>query len=532
MLARLRRQSDALLSYEQVARQLRLAERSERGVKPIPLAAIIGSVGRAADFTRDFLPRRAQDEQRWASVRAAFGDPNSQGIPPIDVYQVGEVYFVLDGNHRVSVARRAGMTYIDARVIEISSPVPLTPDMTPEDLICQAEYADFLQATGLNFALHDYSLDVALCGQYPKLLQQISAYQIFLNRTQAAELSLAQAAADWLEHVYTPVIQTIRAHDMLRWFPEHTETDLYLWVTEHQKELEQELGWAIAPDAAVTDLAARASEAARRRVTAPEFWRSARLTDRYLDHLFLSLLVGLSPSPASWNALEQAILIAQRERAPVYGLHIARSEKFQSSADGKELHERFHARLATANVAGELAIESGNVARKISERARLSDLSVLHLAHPPARSVTALTSGWRSLLQNVARPMLAVPGAPSHLKHALLLFDASPKSMQALFVVAYMAEMWNTALSVLTPRENAPGAADARAHARAYLELHEVNANYFSAGDTADAILDALNQSGADIVLVGSDSGALWQLRGQSPASFLLRTSLVPVLIC
>src|SRR5512137_2598819 len=100
-LARLTGKSNELLSYEEVAEKLKLNVRSEHGVYDIPLDAIVGSVGRYTDFTRSFLPLRNNDQERWARVKAAIDNPNGIGLPPIDVYKVGAVYFVLDGNHRV-----------------------------------------------------------------------------------------------------------------------------------------------------------------------------------------------------------------------------------------------------------------------------------------------------------------------------------------------------------------------------------------------------------------------------------------------
>src|SRR5687767_10880439 len=110
VLARLRGQSTALLSFDEVYRKLRASGSAERGRREIPLDAIIGSVGRYTDFTRSFLPRHEEDVQRWVGVMAATTDQS--GLPPIQVYQIGEAYFVLDGHHRVSVARALGATHI------------------------------------------------------------------------------------------------------------------------------------------------------------------------------------------------------------------------------------------------------------------------------------------------------------------------------------------------------------------------------------------------------------------------------------
>src|SRR5688572_24943850 len=106
VLARLTGKSNELLSYDEVARKLKLQGRSDKGVQMIPVDAIIGSVGRYPDFTRTFLPRRSEDQQRWAKVKAVAMNPLGEGLQPIEVYKVSEVYFVLDGNHRVSIARQ------------------------------------------------------------------------------------------------------------------------------------------------------------------------------------------------------------------------------------------------------------------------------------------------------------------------------------------------------------------------------------------------------------------------------------------
>src|SRR5512141_1668928 len=104
ILARLTGKSNQLLSYDDVAEKLQLRARTERGIQHIPLNAIVGSVGRNTDFTRTFLPRRAGDQERWANVKAVFMETGA-GLPPIEVYKVGEAYFVVDGNHRVSIAK-------------------------------------------------------------------------------------------------------------------------------------------------------------------------------------------------------------------------------------------------------------------------------------------------------------------------------------------------------------------------------------------------------------------------------------------
>ena len=150
VMARLTGKSIDLLSYEDVSQKLKAEGRADRGLRDIPLDAIVGSVGRYTDFTRSFLPRSDASKHRWARVEAAAGD--LAGLPPIEVYQIGDAYFVLDGNHRVSVARQSNAKFIQAYVTEVRTKVPLTPDVQPDDLILKAEYAGFLVRTRLREA--------------------------------------------------------------------------------------------------------------------------------------------------------------------------------------------------------------------------------------------------------------------------------------------------------------------------------------------------------------------------------------------
>ena len=129
------RRREELLSYDEVRRKLKGVEGSRQELKEIPLDGIIGSVNRYKDFTRSFLPRSGIDRDRWTGVMSSA--TGSTGFPPIDVYQIGDVYFVQDGHHRVSVARRLGIDPIQAYVKEVHTKVTLTPDTQPDDLIIQ-----------------------------------------------------------------------------------------------------------------------------------------------------------------------------------------------------------------------------------------------------------------------------------------------------------------------------------------------------------------------------------------------------------
>ncbi|NIU60739.1 MAG: universal stress protein, partial [Pseudomonas stutzeri] len=214
-------------------------------------------MGRYNDFTRSFLPRQDSDQERWAKVHVAA--TGLVGLPPIEVYQIGEAYFVLDGNHRVSVARQLGATHIQAYVTEVRTRVPLSPDVQPDDLILKAEYADFLEHTCLDEIRPEADLSVTAPGQYRVLEEHIEVHRYFMGLEQEREIPYEEAVGHWYDEVYLPVVQVIRERGILRDFPGRTETDLYLWLSEHRAALEQALGWEIEPEAAATDLAAQFS---------------------------------------------------------------------------------------------------------------------------------------------------------------------------------------------------------------------------------------------------------------------------------
>ncbi len=262
IMARLTGRSAELLCYEDVRQNLRTTTSTSRGLQDIPIDAVVGSVGRCTDFTRTFLPLKDSDRARWANVELAMS--NLQGLSPIEVYQIDQVYFVVDGNHRVSIARQFGSAYIQAYVTEVKTKLSLTPDDQPDDLIVKAEYAEFLERTHLDELRPDGDLSVSVPGQYRELEDHIAAHRYLMGVEEEREIPYELAVADWYDTVYVPVVQIIREKDILRDFPDRTETDLYVWIARHQAELAQELDEEVRPEAAAEDLVERFSPRLRR----------------------------------------------------------------------------------------------------------------------------------------------------------------------------------------------------------------------------------------------------------------------------
>jgi hypothetical protein len=235
----LRGKSAELLSFEDIRQRLRLNQESYKGLQDIPLDKIRGSVGRYRDFNSSFLPRNNDMQERWSRVYAVAS--GMMGLPPIEVYQVGDVYFVRDGNHRVSVAKEMGAKTIQAHVTELSSPVPFYAGMSEKEIDEAAAYASFLEDTGLSRTRrHHQSLRLSDASRYPDLIGLIHIHREIMARVKGQPVSVDQAAADWYDNVYRPAVTLMRKYKMMDEHPERTEGDLFLWLVGNLGHLRDE----------------------------------------------------------------------------------------------------------------------------------------------------------------------------------------------------------------------------------------------------------------------------------------------------
>jgi nucleotide-binding universal stress UspA family protein len=261
--------------------------------------------------------------------------------------------------------------------------------------------------------------------------------------------------------------------------------------------------------------------------------------------LFSDILVALDGAAGGWLALDCALEIAQREEGRLLGLHVISSVTAKESETLQALEAEFQRRCQAANVLGEFAIEVGQVARKICERAWWVDLVIVSLTHPPAVQLLAkLGPGFHTLVRRCARPILAVPtfidlaGGSSPecagLSRALLAYDGSPKAQEALFVAAYLAGRWQMSLTVITVMEKNRATPEVLAEARAYLESHEVAATYVTeSGPAAESLLHTAATEQSNLILMGGygSSPMLGVVLG-STVDQILRQTRYPLLIC
>jgi hypothetical protein len=258
LLSVVNRRSNDLMPFHELRNRLSPEGESYRGMQTVPVEKIIGSMDRFRDFDRTFLPRRKNTRGRWTNIdRAYYEDVR---LPPIQLYKVGDVYFVKDGNHRVSVARDRGVEFIDAEVIEGHVRVPLSSQMSPVELLLQAEYAEFLRRTDLDRLQPDHDIRPTGLGRYDEIWEHIEGHRRWLSSIWDREATVHEAVNDWYAYIYEPMIRVIRDRGVLEEFPRLTEADIYLWVMKHRHLLEEREGHDVGPVASATDYAERMTE--------------------------------------------------------------------------------------------------------------------------------------------------------------------------------------------------------------------------------------------------------------------------------
>ncbi len=546
--------STDLLSYDTVRKELKLHNTAiDRGLHEIPIDAIIGSAGRYEDFTKSFFPKRSSDEGRWARVKVAI--ESMTGVPPIEVYKVDQVYFVIDGNHRVSIARQMGSPSVQAYVKEIDVNVSLTPDLEPADLILKAEESDFFKQTRLNITRPDIDFSLTTPGMYSKLLEHIHTHRYFMGIDQNRPIEWEEGVIDWCDYTYKPVYDVIQQQGLLRKFPDRTPADMYLWIMDYHTELEKKLGWHLSSDQVAANLAARFSENFRDGFRRVKTWLFDILTPDKLESgpatgswrkqvkklrgtnpaLFQNILVPIKNPETCWIPLEQAILLAKLENANLLGLYVQTPDETFDQEVCETLQTKFMDRCREVGISGEFASEVGDPARKIIERSNWTDLIVTNFASHPIEEISAKSKNARqTMLRRSGRPLLAASKNPSPMNKPLLAFDGSPKSKEALYVAAYLARKHNLPLMVVSAINNDQMAPSIQSEARQYLASHQIKATYIvEKGNPVEVIQETVDSFHCDLLIMGSYGfQPLIEIVLGSTVDKLLTKGDLPILIC
>jgi nucleotide-binding universal stress UspA family protein len=534
-----------LLSYENVRKRLRTIESSDRQLTDIPINSIVGSVNRYTDFTRDFLPKRSISGERWARVKAASQD--MVGLPPIEVYQIGEVYFVQDGNHRVSIARQSGTSSIQAYVRQVHSRVPITADIQPDELIIKSEFLDFLEITRIDQHRPNTNLATTSPGRYPLMSQQIEAVRFAIEQRRMEEVPFVDAVLYWHDKIYLPIVSIIRENELLSDFPQRTETDLFIWLVKYQGDLVRELGWDISFETAATMIQSNLSPRFRQitkklkesvlpQTFQPEppigKWRQKQLAT-HQGRLFADILVVIFGKEQDWNVLDFGCYIAKEEGSQVYGLCVREQRTAITKDDTQDINSRFEQYCNNYDVPGKLVFSATRKPGKlILERAHFADLVLLPLRDDFRQRRENLLS---YLIHRCPTPIFAIhKDVDIPVRKGLLAYDGSPKAEEALFLATYLAKFWELKLVVLTVFGKRKLPDKVLANAYQFLNRYYVDAEYIKAfGPPGSATTTLAMEADCDLIISGGyGSSPLKKLFTGSIIDEITRKAQQSVLIC
>lgn len=239
--------SGALKELDAVKARLRLFDQTYLGTMPIEVERVTGTAGRNTDFDEDFLPRRPQVRERWRRLERAYPDG---GFPPIVVYKLHDDYFVVDGHHRVAIAKQRKIDFIDAEVTELHLRRALPKGLDLGQVIIAEQERIFMEESGLAEGMPNAKIEFTRPDGYSELLQLIQTYgyRLMLERNEVVRPPLA--ARHWYTNIYQPAIEGIREQDLHKIFPRATEADLYLLVHQRRLSLFSERGYVSMQDMA------------------------------------------------------------------------------------------------------------------------------------------------------------------------------------------------------------------------------------------------------------------------------------------
>ncbi|MCR5290747.1 MAG: transcriptional regulator [Treponema sp.] len=233
----------SLISFSDIKQLLKPKNESYEGIKTVPLKSIVGSEDRYKDFDSEFFPKNLHLKARWESIDKAHH--NNVILPPISLYELGGLYFVRDGNHRVSVAKSQGIEFIDADVVSLKSEIRLKPGKSLQYMrkqVLSYEKRTFYAETAYGDITNDWCLDFSKPGQYDVIYNHIITHKYFINQSIATEISIVDAILSWYNTVYMPILSIIDKKHLMRKFHHNTKSDLYVWIIKYWDDLKKKFG--------------------------------------------------------------------------------------------------------------------------------------------------------------------------------------------------------------------------------------------------------------------------------------------------
>jgi len=250
-----------LLDFSSIEQNLKNYTLKNKGIAAIEIDKIIGSLGRYFDFTETLLPKRDILTTRYERIKKIMTEGGS--LPPIQVYQILDNYFIIDGHHRVAVAKNElNAKYIDADVTEVKFNFELSPNTkytfnseSTKDFLIKLEAYSFEKNTYLNNNILIKPLIVTELKSYATLNQEIEDFKKNYNNGELARKSKIYSSYTWYAQIFLPAVDLIEKEKILSKFPHRTYTDLYVWIQRHKYFLSQQAGHDVGFDYTAQDFA-------------------------------------------------------------------------------------------------------------------------------------------------------------------------------------------------------------------------------------------------------------------------------------
>jgi hypothetical protein len=227
------------LSFSDVVGALGLVNEVALGLQVIPVDQIVGSVDKVRDFDPQFRPRSGRSRQRWERIAEAAR--RGEELPPIDAYQIGEMYFVRDGHHRVSVFRALGLPSIEADVRLVRTLVEPDDVHSHSDLSARELRRLFMQRVPLGKTCRR-NLVLSDAQDYPVLAEMVEAWAARLMFVEGTLLDRRQAARRWYEEEFAPVSGLIQEGNLME--KGETPADAYMRVAGERYSIFHNHAWS------------------------------------------------------------------------------------------------------------------------------------------------------------------------------------------------------------------------------------------------------------------------------------------------
>ncbi len=261
---RLRREPDdvaLMLPFEEVVEALGRTGQHDLGLRVVPLDAIVGTVDRGVDFDRGFRPTSTRLRSRWERIASA--QRRGESLPPVSLFKIGDLYFVRDGHHRVSVAKSLGRDDIDAYVTEVTTRVRLGEDTLVSELPLKDHERLFRERVRLP-AEARRRISLSDPWDYGTLAEAVEAWGFRAMQSRGTYMDRGEVAHHWFTEEYEPVVELLRAGDLIH--GDETETEAYMRVAADRYRVLRTHEWS---DEVLDELRREERRRRRRRRTPP-----------------------------------------------------------------------------------------------------------------------------------------------------------------------------------------------------------------------------------------------------------------------